>query len=782
MLVTKVQGKADQDADIQKLVADMGLDRRTFLQQAGLALCTWGVTEAGLSSLGKYHNRLAILINRYQQSLADPTNRKLALLVGVNRYPHQEHLDGCLTDIELQKELLVYRFGFQPQNIITLSDRQATRENIETAFIEHLGQAQSDDVVVFHFSGYGGQIKMPLTTEVTEVDNLESTEYKLVDTLLPVDGIVSGKNSLIANGILQDTLLLLAQSLSTPKCTFILDTSFNLTPKAKHGNFKVRSLSQVADESSSQELLFLEQLRNNLASKGLKPSKRSLSLPGVVLSASSKNQIAVERQWNDFSAGLFTHALTQHLWQTSPSNKIQVVLAETAATVEQVMGKRQEPTINSPEKQAIAYYLACNDVSNATGIVSKVNQGNLEIKLLGLPANILNAYRVDSCLRLVTSTEDVSKLQIQIKSRNGLTAKAQFLDNAIAERDRFQTGAFLQESWRVLARNLGLTLGLDADLERIERVDATSAIANIATIDSTVVLGEQNADCLLGKVEHQDSKTEEQVFSYGLYTPGGILLGKTSGTVDEAVKIAIERLQPHFKNLLAIKWLELTKNQFSSGLKVNAAITSGADPAVLVLQKATYLADINSTPAKKTLFPSKNPTVTTPQNLPVLIKGANLQLTLNNLSDRQLYVLVFGIDIDSNLFALYTPMKSSSQEAEIQLTDITISPQVELSIPQTDNSWQWKVADSIGINTLYIVFAIQPFTQTLKALANQQNFKLDREEVLNVVNPTEVIKSLLKDLHAASSAPPDVTVSNDVYAWDVNSWATLDCVYEVSST
>ena len=91
-------------------------------------------------------------------------------------------------------------------------------------------------------------------------------------------------------------MFVLAQSLSTSKCTFVLDTCFNTTPRSQHGSFKIRSIPNIAESPSSQELDFLAQLRDNLANKGLKPSKRLLSLPGVVLSATSKNQIAVERQ------------------------------------------------------------------------------------------------------------------------------------------------------------------------------------------------------------------------------------------------------------------------------------------------------------------------------------------------------------------------------------------------------------------------------------------------------------------------------------------------------
>ncbi|NJP22544.1 MAG: caspase family protein [Hydrococcus sp. CRU_1_1] len=53
----------------------------------------------------------------YRRTLAQTTNRKLALLVGIDRYPQNRQLNGCVTDVELQRELLIARFGFKPQDI-----------------------------------------------------------------------------------------------------------------------------------------------------------------------------------------------------------------------------------------------------------------------------------------------------------------------------------------------------------------------------------------------------------------------------------------------------------------------------------------------------------------------------------------------------------------------------------------------------------------------------------------------------------------------------------------
>ena len=756
----------------------MGLDRRTFLQRAGLVLFSWGATEVGISSLAD-GNRLANSLNKYQRTLAESTYRKLALLVGINVYSHQDNLTGCNTDIELQRELLIHRFGFNPKDIVVLKDRQATRENIETAFIEHLSnQAKPDDVVVFHFSGYGGQIKMPLSSN-GEADNFDdSTAFRLANSFVPTDGLSGGQKNLTSNSILQETLLVLAQSLSTAKCTFVLDTSFDGVATNRHSGFKIRSLEPVAEAVSPQELAFLAQLQENLADKGLKASKRLLSLPGVVLSAAGKNQIAVERQLEDLSAGLFTHALTQHLWHLNPSNKIQVALVRTAETVEQVMGRQQQPTLNSPDKAAIAYYFATSDAPRATGIISKIDNGNVEVKMLGLPANILSRYAVNSCFSLASAEELLP--QLQLKSKEGAIAKTKLLSASEA----IQVGQPVCESIRILERNLSLKLALDADLQRIERVDATSALANIRAIASPVVASERNADCLLGKVATANTSKlatdsePDSTYSYGLYTAGGNLIGKTTGIAEEAVKIAIERLQPQFNNLLAAKWLALTNNEFSSGLKVSATITSGEKKQSISWQKST-LAIADGQPPKKLIQKNSGFNSEVTGNLPVLTRGAEIELLLNNLGDRPLYALILGIDPDCDAYALYTPVKPGNEEAEVQLQNIELPPQSELTIPTAENSWQWKVPESVGINSLYVILAVRPFTETLRAFASQRNFKLDRQQILNVTNPLAVANSLMQDLHNASAVAEELLPGEDVYALDINSWVTLNFVYDV---
>lgn len=767
----------------------MVLDRRTFLQQAGLVLFTLGATEAGIASVGQ-NKQLSPLIQNYWQTLADTTNRKLALLVGINQYPQGDRLKGCLTDLELQQELLVHRFGFNPQDIITLSDRQATRENIEIAFIEHLiAQAQADDVVVFHFSGYGGQVKVPLVINETASEELSTADnYKLANSLIPVDGILSSKGDTTADALLEDTLLLLTQSLATNKSTMVLDASYDSTPQRRRGNLKIRSSKEVAERPSSQALAFREQLRSKFAAKGLKPARRPLSAPGVILAAAGKNQVAAEGHWDDFSAGLFTYALTQYLWQITPTSKVQVVLERTAEAVERVMGKQQQPTINNPEKPSIAYYMTASNSQSAEAVVKAIANNTVELKLIGFPPAIVNAYGDNSCLSLAGESDLDTEVWLQIKSRTGLKAKAQSLQPTLKPAKSIPVGQLLKEAVRVLERDLGLTIALDTDLQRIERVDATSALANIKAISSVVVAGEQHADCLLGnvKITISDLETTDTInnsrditppaSTYGLFSPGGVSIANAIGAVNESVKSAVSRLSPKFKNLLAAKWLGLTTNDFSSGLAVEASLKLVDSSNGLTFKRATLSAP-NSTeesPAKSTLpVVSNNP-------IPVLPRGSEISFSLSNYGDRLLYAILLGVDSDSNIFALYTSEQPKTDDATVKLANIAIAPMATVIVPESATAWKWMVSDSLGITQVYAIFATEPFAQTLTTLAAQQNLKLDREQVLNVPQPVEVTQALLEDLHIASAVTKDIIDPNaNVYALNTNNWATLNFTYEV---
>lgn len=769
-------------ADNGKLIADMGIERRTFLQQVGLFLLTLGIGETS--------------IKPYLQALAQPTKRKLALLVGINEYPQDPNLSGCITDVELQKELLIARFGFQPKDILTLTDRQATRENIETAFIEHLSeQARADDVVVFHYSGYGSQVKM-LGSSQNEVVQIPD---RLVNSLVPADGILPTKGTPAANDLLTETLFWLGRSLSTNKLTMVLDTSFGKAEQLLRGNLHVRSFSRIAERPNPEELAFQKRLKLRLDSKSSTNKN-----PGVILLAAGKDREAAEARWHDFSAGLFTYALTQYLWQATPASKIQIALERATETVERLMRQQQTPSQIGATKPLLTYFLIPANATGAEGVVKEIeSSGSLSVKLMGLPAKVLDNYGVNSCFTLVfvpQSTESSSTFPpvstikqdvwLQIRSREGLTAKAQLV-GILPPTESVRVGQLLQEFIRIFSCDLGLNVALDSNLARIERVDATSAFANIGTVSTVTVAGEHPADCVLGKVK-QDSAAPTEVkasppsqeaetasASYGLFSAGGALIPNTVGKNNEAVKAAVSRLTPHLNTLLAAKWLGLTVNEGSSRLQVEATLESVEKQSSSLLQRATLRSSLTSTELWDKLSAKYSSSGTV--ELPVLTKGSRARFRLTNYGDRSLYVLLLGIDSDGNAITLYVPQAKVTNDDRPTLKDIVISPEQTLIIPEPEDSLNWKISGSPGIAEIYLIFSIQPFQQTLKALSTKQNLKLVQEQVLNIINPLEVVRALLQDLHRASAVPANIIGSStDVYALDVNAWATLSFVYNVA--
>ena len=88
----------------------------------------------------------------------DPDGR-YALLVGIDDYPGTgSDLNGPVEDARIMERVLTEKFGFDPANIVTLNDADATRQNIVQGIAQHLGQAGPDGVAVFFYSGHGTQM------------------------------------------------------------------------------------------------------------------------------------------------------------------------------------------------------------------------------------------------------------------------------------------------------------------------------------------------------------------------------------------------------------------------------------------------------------------------------------------------------------------------------------------------------------------------------------------------------------------------------------------------
>jgi Caspase domain len=758
----------------------MGLTRRTFLRQLGLTLATLGLSEAGL----------ALLVDRYQQAIAQPTRRKLALLVGINQYPEQvcdylpakgTALTGCLTDVALQQELLLHRFGFLPSDILTLTDQQATKQAIVDAFQSHLAQqARLGDVVVFHFSGLGSQIKLQAAGNIPDSPEQNSPGQNSPgqNSLVLVDSGLPTEESPIIQDLMTETLGGLLRSLPTEQIITLLDAGYTTLGRTLQGNLHIRSRPNAP---SGQ----LDETERQLQAQLIRNPGRSSQFPGILLAAARDRQVATEVQWNGFSAGLFTYALTQQLWRTTPATTLYFSFNQAASTVRQTAGIEQLPQLAETRGQATD--LKVSQPSAEGAITAVDDEGRIQLWLAGLPATVVEHYGA-SFLEVPTALAGAEPLLLQVRSRDGLTFKSRLpsIESSV------RVGQLVQERVRILPRNVGLTVAIDASLERIERVDATSAFAAIPKV-SLVKAGEQPADFLFGKKQPDQTLTaalptlpvqelpaesadvphskdlpepiiNPQSFppksSYGLFYLGRDAILNTLIPEDEAVKTAVNRMTPQLKTLLAIKLLRLTENQGSSRLGVEAVLELVTPQAVRpVMQQQTLRASWTPVTSRQS---SPEPNQSGEMTLPV---GSQVQYRLANYSDRPLYFIGLGLDPAGNPIAFYP-------------REMTLLPGTTLTMPQTGSS-DWKL-QTAGLAETHLIFSAAPLTQTYQTLGTALRSKTDARPVVLLSNPLQVVQALLQDLHEASIPQlPKAEIPTDSYAIDVNAWATFSFIYQV---
>ncbi|HEY9608395.1 caspase family protein, partial [Allocoleopsis sp.] len=758
-------------------------------------------------------------------ALAQPGGRKLALLVGINQYPRNMALSGCVTDVELQRELLLHRFGFKQQDILTLTDSQASRENIETAFVEHLTeQAKAGDVLVFHFSGYGSQVKMGQ-------DSSSDGSVRLQNSLVPSDGIVQTNGAPVGNDLLEDTLVLLLRSLPTDHVTTILDTSYIGSSRVLQGNLRVRSSpNPPAEAPSPNELAFQEQIRlrtNPIGEKRFNTISPN-QMAGIVLAAAGPSELATEGQWNGFSAGLFTYALTQHLWHALPATTIQISLSRAAGMVNQMVGTEQQPRVihqKSQQSSLLAYYLPPDPSIGADGVVTAVEENGrtAQLWLAGLPATVLEYYGSNSIVSLypndslpsvtgeggqgssLLSIPAPTSAQLQIRSKEGLTARARIMGFSVTDNYPLKVGQLVHEAVRLLPRNLGLTIALDVTLERIERVDATSAFAAIPPVSSVVIAGEQPADYVFGKVPLSTGAAPVAVSvpvdvattrpegmdglgrtgGYGLLYLGSEPMRNTPGEAGEAVRSAVNRLIPKLETLLAAKLLRLTVNEGSSRLGIRASLEMVSPQGTVVMQRETWRASSPSSSPSKVFADNKKMSEFIAKvgegNLPTVPIGSQIQYRLENYSDRPIYFMLLGMDTSGNAIALYHNQASQgSEDAENKppLKNAVIAPGETLTLPQSSGS-NWVIQEPAGLAEIQLICSQTPFTKSLMALDSARR-KREGERIGDLFNPLEVARSVLQDLHNASAVAPELMgTTSDSYALDVNAWATLSFIYQV---
>lgn len=701
------------------------IKRRRFLQFTGSTLAALGLSELDVLRES----------DRYIRTLAQSTPRKLALLVGINDYPDIP-LQGCATDVNLQRHLLIYRFGFNPNDILTLTNEQATREGILTAFEEHLiKQAKPGDVVVFHFSGHGSQIEDP---DCDFSDCLNST-------LVPIDAALSFdflSQENVVPDIMGHTLFLLMEAIPTENVTFILDSCYS--GGGTRGNFRVRSrdggrqLKPIESEIGYQQK-WLQTL--NLSPEEFKQRRREGVAKGAVIASAKRYQLAADAPFNDFFAGAFTYLMTQYLWQLAGNEAFGRVIPNVARSTARLSFTEQEPLIEykpgSRYEQRPVYFLD-KQTPPAEAVITRVEGNQAELWLGGLNPESLAAFETGAILSVVDA-QSQERGRVQLNSREGLIGRASLLDRA-------QPGAFLQERARGIPTNLTLKIGLDPSLGN-DTSRAKETIAAIPRLEA-LPLQQQEVHYIFGRITpaYRQQFLAAQVAdipavgSLGLFSPALEIVPDSFGVSGETVAGALKRLRAKFQLLLAARIVKTALNTNSSRLNVVATMyPEGAGR--LIASSFTVRGQTRDAAANP-------PTPATPLNAQKLPIGVPVQLQVTNNEPDPLYLNVLAIDPSGEMSVLFPNQWTADEEV------MQIASGQTLKIPDpTKDSFRLVTQEPKGVTEVLILASPTPLREALLTLRRFAELRqrsrgplsLDASEVSS--EPATVVDNLLDDLN-----------------------------------
>ncbi|MEM9217561.1 MAG: caspase family protein [Cyanobacteria bacterium P01_F01_bin.150] len=561
------------------------IPRRRFLQFAGSAL----------ASLGMGHLNIAQYGNQYGRVLAQSTPRKLALLVGINQYSsaqaNWQPLRGCVNDVQMQQALLIHRFGFQPSDILTLTDQQATRQGILDAFQSHLiDQAKPGDVVVFHYSGHGSRVIDP---------NPYQDDNPLNSTLVPINSPLPNFGALVEQGgrvndIMGRTLFLLMTALQTEQVTVVLDSCY--AGGGKRGTVVVRSRLGANDGLRylypvEAELEFQSKLRTDLKINEADFSRlrRANIAKGVVIASAAENQYAIDANFDGVRAGVFTYLLTQYLWQqqhNTPFRRTFINIDRATQTLASNRFSRQNPEFEanvSPSLDNAPLYFSTMQSLPSEAVITDVNGTDITLWMGGVHPKSLPAFSKGTLFEAIAPAGTLLGLVELTNRGDALTATGKFLE---PPNSPLPATVLLQEKLRIIPEDLTLYIGLDASLAE----EAAIAQAPLTRIDRLVPVqgDDERADYLLVRITSQilqpqilqpqttpleaSPETSPEIGSIGLVLPDLSLVPRSFGGPQETVLEAIVRLQPTLKRLLAARLLRIMVNPDSSQLRVTAAL------------------------------------------------------------------------------------------------------------------------------------------------------------------------------------------------------------------
>jgi hypothetical protein len=740
------------------------IKRRKFLQFLGAStLTTLSLEQLNLLQKG----------SRYPQVLAQNTPRKLALLIGINTYRDRQRftlLQGCLTDVELQRQLLTHRFGFNPQNILTLTEERAKYQAILTAFEEHLiKQAQPEDIVVLHFSGYGFQ----------GGDSGGEVCDCLPPTLVPMDSLLQPDGTILE--ITGQTLWLLIAALKTENVTVVIDVKQpgNIVDEAVSSASTLVEAQQSRPKTriSSLETAYQQQWLERLS---LSPTEfqqrwRTGISKGVMIQCLQREIFADERVLGNGYAGTLTYLMTQYLWQQTGKESVRTAIANITRSIVQQSAIAQPPQLivkpKSGNELRPIYFLEWQ-TPPAEAVITDVEGERVKVWLGGIEPQSLLAFNQGAILTLVDRFGQEQGL-VKLESRQGLVGLGRVLE---AKPQAVRVGAFLQERIRVIPRNLTLKIALDASLG--ENLTHAQSLLQALPYLQVLATPSQDSDYSLGCITTSDRVPSQlaSAGSIGLFLPGRVLVPGSFGTSDETIMAAVHRLQPKLKSLLATQVVKLALNSNSSRLNVTARMTQEGGAGGMLAQSVA----LRGSPQKQGVASAVEFDAA-----PVLPLAIPVQLHITNHETRDLYCSILVIDATREISVLFPNQWAAAEDVtRVKAGQILLVPD-----PSKD-AFRLVTQEPKGKGEVLIIASSKPLRKTLLSLRAiaQRGGQKGGPVALDAANDsTDVVANLLDDLDASNAqgdsllfAENGVTATHArIHRLDTTQLAVMSISYEV---
>ncbi len=725
--------------------------RRHFLQFSAAALATLGWSQW----------QLAQRAQRYGRVLAQGTPRKLALLVGINQYSASDRfgdLNGCVNDVELQRQLLIHRFGFQDSDILTLTDAAASRQGIVESFQSHLiDQAQPGDVVVFHFSGHGSRVQDPTPIEPTRQFN---------STFVPADE--DSRQGQPVKDIMGQTLFLLMYALGqkTENITAVLDSCYS--GGGTRGEALVRA-AQAGSRASEAEFefqrLLLSQL--NLSETEFQAARQRGIAAGVTLASAERTQVAMDYRFdNNFYAGAFTYLLSQYLWQrtASASETVAIVRNRIDDISAQVPLYETKPASDYRDRPL---YFVDNAQPPADAVVTAVQGNTVTLWLGGLDGRSLEAFGTAS--EMVPASAARGETRLTLTQRSGLQA------TATIDKGNVAVGELVQEFARAIPSSLQLNVGLDPSLagDRPAAATALNQLERTQAIAATANGYGDKVHYILGRLTEANRPTDaavSQVGSIGLFSPTLELVPDSFGLPGEAIASALERLRPKLRGLLATRVISTTLNAQSSQLDVGVTLKLERSGNRILGQAFTFR---GACPEPTGCGPGGT---RGEDNFQVSRVPLNepFQLEVINNHTADLYLGVMSVDATGEITILF-PNEHQNLDGEQLEAATKVSARSTLLVPDPAEDDFVLVSDEAGAGEMLIIASEQPMTEAFLRLRTLARGAQRDRGTLIADEPT----SLIGDFIAGASRGAQAIGRAEFYQMEANSMAAIAIAFEV---